>query len=79
MPESRNRARHPYHKAAGIPAKQRIKGPVIWAILFSVFGLLLTFFAAGNNYVVLAITTITSAVIGYAIGKKMEKDLTHKS
>jgi hypothetical protein len=79
MPESRKRPGHSYHKVADIPAKQRAKGRVIWAILFGVFGLLIALFAAGNNYIVLAIATIISAIIGYAIGKKMEKDITHKT
>jgi hydrogenase/urease accessory protein HupE len=78
MPESRKRHGHPYHKVADVPAKQRVKGPVIWAILLGLFGLLIALFAAGNNYIVLAIAAVASALIGYAIGKKMEKDVTHK-
>ena len=79
MPESRKRPGHPYHKQAAIPVKQRVKGRVIWAILFGVFGLLIALFAAGNNYIVLAVATVISAIIGYAIGQKMEKDITHKT
>jgi hypothetical protein len=79
MPESRKRHGHPYHKEADIPVKQRVKGRVIWAILLGVFGLLIALFAAGNNYVVLAIATTTSAVIGYAIGMKMENDVTRNA
>lgn len=78
MPESRKRPGHPYHEPAAVPAKQRVKGRVLWAILFGVFGLLIALFAAGSNYIVLAIATIVSAVIGYIIGKKMEKDVMHK-
>lgn len=79
MPESRKRHGHPYHKQADVPTRQRVKGRVIWAILLGVFGLLIALFAAGNNYVVLATATITSAVIGYAIGIKMEKDVARKA
>jgi hypothetical protein len=77
MPESRKRPGHPYQKAADIPAKQRVKGRVIWAILLGVFGLLIALFAAGNNYIVLASATIIGAIIGYVVGKKMEEDVTH--
>ncbi len=78
MPESRKRPGHPYHQKADIPAKQRVKGRVIWALLFGVFGLLIALFAAGSNYAVLAIATLISAVIGYAVGKKMEQDAVSK-
>lgn len=79
MPESRKRPGHPYHKEASIPAKQRVKGRVIWAILFGVFGLLIALFAAGSNYIILVTATIISAVIGYVIGQRMEKDVIHKT
>ena len=78
MPESRKRPGHPYHKEADIPTKQRVKGRVLWAILLSGFGLLIALFAVGNHYSVLAVVTIISAIIGYVIGKSMEKDVTHK-
>jgi lipopolysaccharide export LptBFGC system permease protein LptF len=73
MPESRNRPGHPYKKPADIPASQRVKGKIIWALLFGVFGLLISYFAAGANYKIIIIATIVAAIIGYFIGKKMEK------
>ena len=76
MPQSRKRHGHPYHKEAAIPAKQRVKGRVLWAILFGVFGLLFAWFAAGGNYIALVIGAAVGALIGYVIGKKMEKDAT---
>ena len=42
---------------------------------FAVFGVLIAFFAAGPNYVVLAIVAAVSAVIGYIVGKAMERDV----
>ena len=75
MPQSRNRPGHPHHKEAAIPAKQRVKGRIFSAILFAVFGVLIAFFAAGPNYVVLAIVAAVSAVIGYVVGKTMERDV----
>ena len=75
MPQSRNRPGHPHHKEAAIPAKQRVKGRIFSAILFAVFGVLIAFFAAGPNYVVLAIVAAVSAVIGYIVGKAMERDV----
>ena len=77
MPESRKRSGHPYKRKADIPTKQRVKGRVIWAILFGVFGLLIALFAVGSNYVVLITATIISALIGYVVGHKMENDATH--
>jgi hydrogenase/urease accessory protein HupE len=79
MPQNRNRPGHPHHKQAAIPAKQRVKGRIFAAILFAVFGVLIAFFAAGNNYVVLGIVAIMSAVIGYAVGKAMEQDVSRRS
>ena len=72
MPESRNRPGHDYQKPAE-SASQRVKGKVIWAVLFGVFGFLVTLFAAGLNYPVLAVATIVAIIAGYFIGKSMEK------
>ncbi len=74
MPQSRNRHGHAYQKPAAIPAKQRVKGPVIWAILFVVFGTLVAFFAAGANYLILLPVAIVSGIVGYVVGKNMEQD-----
>lgn len=73
MPESKKRPGHPYHKPADIPARQKVKGKIMWAILFGVFGLLIAYFAVGANYIVLTAVTLVAAIIGYMIGKKMEK------
>jgi uncharacterized membrane protein YfcA len=73
MPESRKRPGHPYQKPADIPARQRVKGRTMWAILFGVFGLLIAYFAVGANYIVLTAVTLVAGIIGYIIGKKMEK------
>ena len=78
MPQSRNRPGHPHQKEAAIPAKQRVKGRVFSAVLFAVFGVLIALFAAGSNYVILAVVAIASAVIGYVVGKAMEKDVANK-
>lgn len=78
MPESRKRPGHAYQKPAAIPAKQRVKGRVIWAILFAVFGLIIAFFAAGGNYLVLALAALISSILGYIIGKNMEQDAVNK-
>ncbi len=74
MPESRHRQGHPYQKKAAIPARQRVKGRVIWAILFCIFGLLISYFAAGTNYIVLVVVAAICTIIGFVIGKHMEQD-----
>jgi hypothetical protein len=79
MPQSRKRAgHHPHHESSAIPAKQRTKGRTIWAILLGIFALVMAFFAAGDNYFVLAIAAIAGAAVGYVIGKSMEADASHK-
>jgi hypothetical protein len=73
MPQSRKRKGHSFKKPSDIPASQRTKGRVLWAILIGVFSLLIALFAAGLNYVVLSIVLIAGAFVGYLIGKSMEK------
>jgi hypothetical protein len=73
MPQSRKRPGHRYEKPADIPASQRTKGRIVWALLFAVFGFLITFFAS-NNYIVPTVGAIAGAVIGYYTGKAMEKE-----
>lgn len=75
MPESRKRPGvHTYKKTADIPPNQRVKGRVLWAILCGIFGLLIAYFGAGNNYLILLIAGLFGAAVGYAIGRAMEKD-----
>jgi uncharacterized membrane protein len=73
MAQKRKHHHHATPKHIDIPARQRTKGRIIWAILFAVFGIIITFFAAGNNYIVLIIAALISGLIGYAIGKNMEQ------
>lgn len=73
MPQSRKRHGHRYQKPSAIPSRQRAKGRIIWAILFGVFGLVLSFFAAGDSYIVLIIGAVAGAFIGYVIGRNMEQ------
>lgn len=72
MPKSRKRHGHKYQKPSDIPASQRTKGRIIWAILFAVFGVVLAFFAT-DNYIVLIIAALVAGFIGYAVGKSMEQ------
>jgi hypothetical protein len=78
MPESRNRPGHHHQKKAAISSKQKVKGRVIWAILFAVFGLLIAFFSLGADYLILIIVAAASALLGYFIGKNMEQDAVQK-
>ena len=78
MPQSRKRhGHHEHRKPSDIPARQRTKGRITWARLFGVFGLLIGFFAAGENYTAVSIAALLGAVIGYMIGKNMEKQASH--
>ncbi|MDQ3277696.1 MAG: hypothetical protein M3Q06_05190 [Bacteroidota bacterium] len=74
MPQSRNRPGHQYQKPADVPASQRVRGRIIWAILFAVFGLGIAYFATGDNYFALALGALAGAAIGYYAGKSMEQD-----
>lgn len=73
MAQKRKHHHHATPKHIDIPPRQRTKGRIIWAILFAVFGLVLAFFAAGDNWMVLVIAAIVAGLIGYAIGKNMEQ------
>lgn len=74
MPESRTRPGHHEHQPpAEIPARQRTKGRTLWAVLLAVFGIIISYFAVGNNYLVMVILGVLGAVIGYYTGKKMER------
>jgi hypothetical protein len=79
MPQSRKRKGHAFQKPADIPAKQRTKGRFIWAILLAIFGFIMAWFGAGENYIVLAIATLAGGVLGYIIGKKMEQEAVKKN
>ncbi|MGV3657528.1 MAG: glycine zipper domain-containing protein [Chitinophagaceae bacterium] len=75
MAQNHKRKEHHTPKSTtNIPARQRVKGNLFWAILFAVFGLLIAFFAAGGNYVYLTIGAVGGAVLGYVVGTKMEED-----
>ena len=74
MPQSRNRPGHRYQKPADVPASQRVRGRIIWAVLFAVFGLGIAYFAAGDNYFALVLGALAGAAIGYYAGKSMEQD-----
>jgi hypothetical protein len=80
MPSTRKRhGHHEYHKPSAIPSGQRTKGRITWAILFGIFGLLITLFASGNNYWVIGTGVLIGALIGYIVGKNMEKDASQNA
>jgi hypothetical protein len=80
MPQSRKRpGHHQYRKPSDIPSKQRTKGRRTMAILFAVFALLIAFFAAGDNYIVLIVAVIAGGLVGYIVGRAMEKDASKKN
>jgi len=75
MPESRTRpGHHEHHEDSPIPSRQRAKGRTLWAILLAVLALGIAYFAAGPNYGLLAAAAIVGALLGYFMGKRMEKD-----
>lgn len=79
MPQSHKRKDHSQTTSStNIPARQRVKGNLFWAILCAVFGLLIALFAAGLHYVYLAIGALVGAIIGYFVGTKMEEDAGKK-
>jgi predicted membrane-bound spermidine synthase len=80
MPESRKRpGHHDYKKPADIPAKQRVRGRISMAILFGVFALLIALFNAQGSYVIWIAAACIGALIGYIIGKNMEKSASKKT
>jgi hypothetical protein len=79
MPESRRRKGHAFQKPADIPATQRTKGRFMWALLFGIFGLIIAWFGAGENYAILVGATLVAGFIGYIVGKKMEQESGKKN
>jgi uncharacterized membrane protein YfcA len=80
MPSSRRRpGQHHYAKNPPAPHKERTDGRTFWAIMMGVFGLIIAYFASGNNVVALVIGALVGAVAGYYIGKSMEKDIPRKA
>ncbi len=75
MPQSRKRKGHPFRKPSDIPASQRTKGRIFWALLLAVFSVLIALFSVGLNILVLVGAAIAGAVVGYFIGKRMEKEV----
>lgn len=57
-----------------MPASQRVKGRLIWTILFAVFGFALVYFASEGSWPFLLIGTLAGGLIGYFAGRSMEED-----
>jgi hypothetical protein len=78
MPQSRKRpGHHEQKRTSAVSAKQKTKGKIVWALLFGVFGLLIAMFATMDNYVVWVIGAIGGSLLGFAIGKNLEKQASH--
>ena len=78
MPQSRKRpGHHENRRSSAGGSRQKVKGRTILALLFSVFGLLIAMFATMENYYVWATGAIAGAVLGFVMGKNMEKEATH--
>jgi 1,4-dihydroxy-2-naphthoate octaprenyltransferase len=74
MPQSRQRHGHHYQKPGTVPASQRVKGRIIWAILFAVFGFAIVYFASEGGWLVILLGALIGAVVGYFAGRSMEGD-----
>lgn len=77
MPNSRKRKGHHQHHQDEMrtASKQKTSGHLIWSLLIAIFAMVIGWFAAGTNIVVLVICGVAGAVLGYLIGKNMEKAL----
>jgi uncharacterized membrane protein YjjP (DUF1212 family) len=74
MPESRHRPGHLFQKPAAIPSGQRVKGRLIWAVLFAVFGAAIVYFASEGSWLIILSGATVGALIGYFAGRSMEQD-----
>lgn len=72
MAQNKKRKGHPFRKPADIPANERVKGKTFWAVLLGVFGLIIGFLVGGRDLIIVGLSALGGAFIGYLIGKSME-------
>lgn len=78
MPNSKKRkGHHPHHPQGHLSTapKQKTSGHLILSVLIGLFAVLIGWMAAGDNWIVLAVCAVAGAVIGYFVGKSMERTL----
>lgn len=87
MPESRNRPKHHHHQHSHRPphppmpvhhntlAKTRKSAAFVVSILAAVLGLAVAFFTQGADAFWLITGTLAGAIIGYLVGRNMDKSI----
>jgi hypothetical protein len=85
MPESRNRARHrhpyhPHHPAANThhPKKVKRSAAFVVAVVVAILGAAVAFFTQGTDTFWLLTGAASGALIGYIIGRSMDKSIEKK-
>lgn len=84
MPESRHRTKHhhPVHhpKVSSNHARSKPKrsAALVFAILTAVLGLAVVYFTQGGDITWLIIGTAIGAIIGYFVGRAMDKSFATK-
>lgn len=79
MPQSRNRHKHhhhapPVHSHTATPKVRRSAAFVV-AVVAAMLGLAVAFFTQGTDVFWMIIGTATGAVIGYFVGRSMDKSI----
>lgn len=78
MPNSKKRkGHHPHHpqNALSSAPKQKASGHLIWSVMIGLFAVLIGWMAAGSNWIVLGLCAIAGAIVGYFVGKSMERTM----
>jgi len=78
MPRSRHRHKHPYHHAETVhsprPARAARRSPVVIMIVFTaLLGCMVALISAGTDPVLLFTGIIIGGIVGYFIGRSMDK------
>jgi uncharacterized membrane protein YfcA len=82
MPESRNRHKHHHHHQPVSPHHTRTKvkrsSAFVVAVITATLGLAVTYFTRGDDVYSLVIGAASGAIIGYFVGRSMDKSIEKK-
>lgn len=77
MPQSRTRHKHHHHAVPSHHAQPKVKrsAAFVIAVLTAILGLAVAFFTQGADVFWMITGTLSGAVIGYLVGRGMDKSI----